>query len=287
MAKTVFEDGNILTRVPGTRVLAEWLNKVFSHRHDGRDQDGSAPLDYAADTGAVNALVAAMPTPFDALIVGYPFGVRVAQTNTGAVTVNVDSLGAHPLHKLGGLDLDPGDIQATQIIRIAWDGAAFQLLSYNSPPVTDAATLGGHTAHTLMPPGGIIPFGMPSVPVGWLPCDGRAVLREQYADLFAAIGTTWGAGDNVSTFVLPEFRGEFLRGWDNDRGVDVAREFASFQAGMVGAHSHPAQYLVDGEGAAGAPEGGSGLSAGTWNTGLSTGTETRPRNISVMYCIKY
>lgn len=46
MAKTVFTDGDKSTGVPGTRVLAAWLNKVFSHKHDGLDQDGSASIEY-------------------------------------------------------------------------------------------------------------------------------------------------------------------------------------------------------------------------------------------------
>lgn len=40
----------------------------------------------------------------------------------------------------------------------------------------------------------------------WVPCDGRLLLRELYAELFQAIGTTYGEGDGVSTFRLPEMR---------------------------------------------------------------------------------
>lgn len=44
-------------------------------------------------------------------------------------------------------------------------------------------------------------------PEGWLPCDGRAVSRTDYAILFSRIGTTWGAGDGTTTFNLPDLRG--------------------------------------------------------------------------------
>lgn len=60
--------------------------------------------------------------------------------------------------------------------------------------------------------GMIAPFGMSSVPTGWLACDGSTVSRTYYADLFTAIGTTWGAGDGSSTFALPDLEGAFLRG---------------------------------------------------------------------------
>lgn len=297
--KTIFEDGNLLNKLPGTRVLAAWLNKVFNHRHDGQDQDGSAPLDYSEDTGVANAVVATLANPLEALIVGMPVCIRVAHTNTGPVTVNIDDLGVHDLQKLGGLALDDGDIQATQIIQVAWDGAYFQLLSYNSPPVTDAVTLQGQGRAMLTPPGMLGYFGMPTVPAGWLPCDGRTVLRSQYPELFAAIGTTWGAGDNVSTFSLPELRGETLRAWDNGRGVDEDRQFASWQQDQI--QNITGDFRTDDRSAvaSGAFEIGTAADVGSEGTGVGSvvtfdasrvaraGDETRMRNIAVLACIKY
>lgn len=286
MAKTFFADGDVTTKTGGARVLAAWLNKVFAHRHDGLDQDGSAPLDYAVAAGAVNTLTAALAPTLTALVVGMPFGIKVNLTNTGAVTLNLNALGALPLHKLGGQELVAGDIQANQIIRVAYDGVGFQLLSYNSPPVTDATTLQGQGAAMLAPPGAKGEFFMPSVPTGWLLCDGRVVLRAQYPALFTAIGTTWGAGDNVSTFNLPEVRGEFFRAWDNGRGVDVDRQFGIWQADELKAHTHSAVGGITSD-----PrfqsEPGAGASTGAITSGSTGGAETRTRNIAVLVCIKY
>jgi microcystin-dependent protein len=53
---------------------------------------------------------------------------------------------------------------------------------------------------------GPLPYAGSSVPDGWLECDGSAVSRTTYADLFTAIGTTWGAGDGSTTFNLPDMR---------------------------------------------------------------------------------
>jgi len=55
-------------------------------------------------------------------------------------------------------------------------------------------------------PGTIETFAAGSVPAGRLECDGSAVPRSTFAALFAAIGTTWGAGDGTTTFTLPHFR---------------------------------------------------------------------------------
>lgn len=77
--------------------------------------------------------------------------------------------------------------------------------------------------------GMIAPFAMTAVPSDWLFCDGSAVSRSTYADLYGVIGTTWGTGDGNTTFNTPDFRGEVMRGWDDGRGVDSGRNVASQQ----------------------------------------------------------
>lgn len=59
----------------------------------------------------------------------------------------------------------------------------------------------------LMPSGTVLDFAGPVAPVGFLLCDGSAVSRSTYSDLFAAVGTIWGVGDGVSTFNLPNLNG--------------------------------------------------------------------------------
>jgi microcystin-dependent protein len=59
------------------------------------------------------------------------------------------------------------------------------------------------------PAGSIVMYGAASAPTGWLLCDGTAVSRTTYADLFAIIGTTFGVGNGTTTFNLPDFRQKF------------------------------------------------------------------------------
>lgn len=63
-----------------------------------------------------------------------------------------------------------------------------------------------------VPAGAIVMFGGPEAPSGWLPCDGSDVSRSEHADLFAAIGTTYGDGDGSTTFTLPDLRQRFPLG---------------------------------------------------------------------------
>ena len=63
-----------------------------------------------------------------------------------------------------------------------------------------------------LPAGVIIPFAGTSVPTGYLLCNGALVSRTTYADLFAAVGTLYGAGDGSTTFALPDLRDRVLQG---------------------------------------------------------------------------
>lgn len=77
-----------------------------------------------------------------------------------------------------------------------------------------------HMAFTLTP-GFILPYyhvtvggDRPPAPDGWLYADGSAVSRTTYADLFAAFGTKFGAGDGSTTFNLPDMTSTYVKGWD-------------------------------------------------------------------------
>lgn len=84
-----------------------------------------------------------------------------------------------------------------------------------------------------------------AAPEGSSICDGRLLSRTAYADLFAKIGTTYGAGDGSTTFQLPDYRGEFLRGWDGGRGIDAGRVRGSWQDGQNLSHTHTATVSSD------------------------------------------
>jgi microcystin-dependent protein len=139
-----------------------------------------------------------------------------------------------------------------------------------------------------IPSGAIVQWPAAFPPNGWLECNGAAVNRATYAALFAVIGTAFGAGDGSTTYNLPDLRGEFVRGWDHERGVDAGRELGTGQGDDVKQHTH--NFTVTG--AANYQWGYSGPNMVTSNTGgyVSVspvgGPETRPRNVALMYVIK-
>lgn len=99
-----------------------------------------------------------------------------------------------------------------------------------------------------LPSGAIIDFGGTSVPTGFLGCDGSNVSRTTYAALFSAIGTTWGVGDGVTTFTLPDFRrrtaigsgGTSISGPGTSVGNTGGAETHSLTSSENGAHTHAA-----------------------------------------------
>jgi microcystin-dependent protein len=169
-----------------------------------------------------------------------------------------------------------------------------------------------------VPPGAVFWFAAKNAPAGYLECNGAEVSRADYAALFAVIGAAFGPGDGETTFKLPDLRGEFIRGWDNGRGIDVTRTFGVLQGNAVQGHTHNVTGTATSAGAHAHSVNGA-LSAvnaafaqflstsGSVNTGQvqtgssgahthtvtgaaaadATARETRPRNVALLPCIKY
>ncbi len=134
-------------------------------------------------------------------------------------------------------------------------------------------------------PGDVAYFARDTAPSGYIKANGAAVSRTAYAALFAAIGTTFGAGDGSTTFNVPDLRGYFPRGYDDGRGVDSGRVFGSNQADDFKSHTHGGVHQpysgVTFSGAA------TSYYIGAGSTAATGGTETRPRNVALLACIKY
>ena len=64
----------------------------------------------------------------------------------------------------------------------------------------------------IAPTGTVLPFAGSAAPEGWALCDGSAISRTTYSKLFGVISTTYGVGDNSSTFNVPDMRGVYPRG---------------------------------------------------------------------------
>lgn len=157
------------------------------------------------------------------------------------------------------------------------------------------------------PVGSIVAMATRVVPTGYLECNGNTVSRTNYADLFSKIGTTFGTGDGSTTFNLPDLRGEFIRGFDSGRGIDSSRQFGSNQTESFKSHNHKNGVCDDAlgsgtsanvygetlEGIPGTAEGRNQTSSGGLTnarqgfTSTEGGVETRPRNVALMYVIKY
>lgn len=165
-----------------------------------------------------------------------------------------------------------------------------RIIAFTKFEVANAATASqGAKADSAAAAGTVFVFAGDTPPAGSLKADGATISRITYAALFAAIGTTYGAGDGSTTFELPDLRGEFIRGFDDGRGVDAGRALGSPQLDQFKSHSHDLaqrnSYEATGMAGALVPAGTpSSTPAETANEG---GVETRPRNIAMLYCIRY
>lgn len=164
------------------------------------------------------------------------------------------------------------------------------------------------TQQAAIPPGAVMSFAMSAAPVGWLPCDGAAINRTTYSALFAVVRTIHGAGDGSNTFNVPDLRGEFIRGWSAGRNVggQATRTFGSYEedairniigefkvagttggidgvAGVFNIKNQPTGYPAQ------AVASNNTVGYGQFNASrvVPTAEDNRPRNIALLYCIKF
>ena len=109
----------------------------------------------------------------------------------------------------------------------------------------------------VFPKGMITPFGgsSASVPTGWFLCDGSAVSRTTYSALFAVIGTTYGTGDNTTTFNLPDLLGRVPMGAGSGTGLttrtlgaEIGSESTTLDSTHIPQHSHTINHGHSGSG---------------------------------------
>jgi hypothetical protein len=208
--------------------------------------------------------------------IGYTPANKAGDTFTGAVVLNAD-----PSVALGAATKQYVDAAVAPKANLS--GATFTgsvVLQADPAVALGAATkqyVDTQTSASNLPAGAIMAFYRNAAPTGWLECNGQSAAA--YPNLVA-----------LGIITVPDLRGEFVRGWDNGKGTDPGRALGSTQAGMVGPHTHvmngfTATLSAGGTAAICDPPGGGG-SAITKDTAANTGTETRPRNIALMYCIK-
>lgn len=148
------------------------------------------------------------------------------------------------------------------------------------------------------PIGSIIVWPTDTPPSGYLECAGQWLGVETFFQLYNILGHQYDAESREGYFQLPDYRGEFLRGWDHGRGLDEGRDLGKCQGDAIrnitgtfraGDGTYNSGAFVE----SGSSMGYQGGSTNKFNLikldisrEVPIADENRPRNISVTYCIK-
>ena len=164
-----------------------------------------SPRLIAEAAGTADAVTAVFTPALTQLVNGLPVYVRAAFKNTTvSPTFQADATGAKPVVKGNNCPLAVGDVAGPgHWLALQYDAGLDKWVLQN--PATGVIAGG-------VPVGSVAYFAMETPPVGYLKADGSAVGRETYPDLFAAIGTTYGSGDGIATFNVPDLMGRFAEG---------------------------------------------------------------------------
>jgi microcystin-dependent protein len=160
---------------------------------------------YAAAAGTANTYTASLTPAITAYTAGMIVNIKINTANTGASTINLNSLGVKDIKLLGGIALVGDEMPTNMLAELNYDGTQFILLNPS------------HGATT--PTGTVVDFAGATPPANWLMCDGSALSRITYAALFSVIGTSWGIGDGSSTFNIPDVRGRTAIGSGTGSGL--------------------------------------------------------------------
>lgn len=220
----------------------------------------AAGIRFGADIGAANTLVVNFDNPVRALTEGLLVSIKVAHTNTGAVTFNANGLGAVQVVNRSGGALAADDLVAGQYTLLAYVNAKWQVA--NLPYIGGGGGGGGGPAAGIT--GQLVLALGNAALAGTLKCAGQTVLRATFPDLWtyanasgrivsdadwsnAALKkwTSFSTGDGATTFRLPDLRGEFMRFFDDGRGADAARVLGEFQDMMIQNHPHNGAVTID------------------------------------------
>lgn len=160
--------------------------------------------------GSEDARVEALETTVGGAGSGLVKDVGDLQTSVGTLETTVGDNNAGLVKDVADLGVTVGDNSAGLVKDVS--DLQTTVGDATAGLVKDVADLQTDVAGLTLPSGMITPYGGATAPSGWLLCDGTAVSRETYADLFAAIGTTFGTGDGSTTFNIPNLQDKFVEG---------------------------------------------------------------------------
>lgn len=202
---------------------AKWMKDLAPNKVSTGAANTYTITSYSAPGGA---------NPPDGMTVGF----IAHQANAGASNLVVDSYGGRPLRAVSGTALTPGAVQASMPITATYRAATNEWIAHGTGANINAFMAAFQSADLtarLIRVGSVFPWFGAALPSGYLYAAGQAVSRTTYNELFAAYGTTYGAGDGATTFNLPDLRGRALFGKDNMNGT-AANRVTSAKSGIVG-----------------------------------------------------
>jgi microcystin-dependent protein len=197
--------------------------------------------------------------------------------------------------------IGPNELQTSAVseTKLATNSVATSKIQDNA---VTKAKLAAAVQALLVPTGSVMHYAGDTAPTGWLICDGGAVSRTTYADLFNLVGIRFGQGDGTTTFNLPDGRGRVIRMVDGSAGNDpdsaartamgasgaTGNNIGSVQGDELKAHTHTSNattaYQTSGTGVQ--SNTGLQINFGALTTSSTGGNETRMKNWNANLIIK-
>lgn len=203
-------------------------------------QDGA--LSYLTSVSGADTITASAPIGLSAYAAGQEFRFVSVGANTGAVTLNINAIGAKSVTKDGATALAAGDIASGAVCVVVYDGTQFQLVATKPVFATSAQAQEGTSTSTVISPdtlndalngpnwatGMVAPFARSTAPSGWIKANGGTIgnassgaTTRANADTFALFSLLWSEFNNTALPIQDS------TGAASTRGASAAADFAA------------------------------------------------------------
>lgn len=313
--------------MPGRHsVLVENSNGVQKHIDLDAGSTPQSGVTTLSNIQFADDIIAEASITITGLVNAEIYAFKAIANNTGPVTLSIDGISAKSVVKYGATPLVADDIIGNENVFVEYNSSSDTFNMISTLPLLSQGTEGQVLTSTGndavwgggVPTGFITAWPEPNgvLPVGYLECNGSTLSSTEFPGLFAVIGEAYGGGGG--NFILPDLRGEFIRGFDNDEGNDPdavsrANRGDGTTGNNVGTKQSFAIENITGSFTANNQRGLFVTTAGAFTTSgtlrvvvaasegaleipettdfdasnvVQASTETRPRNVYMMYIIK-
>ena len=272
---------SVLLRCDGTNVVEQLNTIVGNFNVNGTATNAGLTVINSATIGATQTATISVASPTIVTVASAPVsGTAILFSTTGTLPTGLTVGTTYYVSNLSGTTFNISTSPSlTPLVDVSASGSGTHSISTISQAVTaplgtssNALATTAFVLNNSNPTGALVMWTTSTAPTGWLLCNGTAVSRTTYAALFAVVGTTFGVGDNSTTFNLPNYVERMPFGASLTTTASVTGTIGALVAASIAGTTMTVSGLTRGTLAVGDSITGTGVPSGATITAFGSGS---------------